>query len=252
MRVVDEDAGPPTGDEVLLATGLIDHAGVPTVEGRAVMSVWDAPTLAVELELLLATRQGRVRLRSWHRNRDEWVVCLSTADGRRFELAWFAAADWWLELGRVAHVDRRRLGTAPEMEQPLPEVIETPWELLLATGEAVGSGRSELIAPLVADYTGMTLAGSSIESQRTATDAEASLWHADLERASRGRLHATIAGRSERGRPGVGVVEWVLFHDGWRSLTAFRRDGWNMVRIERQEPTELSRQLAVRAAKVAS
>ena len=59
-------------------------------------------------------------------------------------------------------------------------------------------------------------------------------------------------GRSERGRPGVGIVEWVLFHDGWRSLTPFTRDGWNMVRIERRSAVDLPRELAVRAAGVTS
>ena len=59
-------------------------------------------------------------------------------------------------------------------------------------------------------------------------------------------------GRSEGGRPGAGTVEWVLFHDGWRALTPFRRDGWSMVHIERRSPVDLPRELAVRAAAVTS
>ena len=56
----------------------------------------------------------------------------------------------------------------------------------------------------------------------------------------------------QRGRPGAGIVEWVLLPDGWRSLTPFTRDGWTMVRIERVGPVDLPRLLALRAAELAS
>jgi hypothetical protein len=190
-------------------------------------------------------------VRSWHRNLDDWVVCLSTADGATFELTWLSADDWWLELGRAAWVDTRTLAPATA-DEPLPEVVETSWDLLLATGEAVQRRRFELLDQMVSDYTGMTLAGPDLESLETADDSDVRRWHEQLESTSRGRLHAAVMARSERGRPGAGIVEWVLFHDGWRSLTPFRRDGWSMVRIERQEPTDLPRALAVLAAEVTS
>jgi hypothetical protein len=238
-------------DELLTAVGLLDADG-PTEEGRAVLQVWHSPTLAVELEMLFALRRGKVRVRSWHRNLDDWVVCLSTVDGRTFELTWLSADDWWLELGRAAYVDTRGLSAAPVQGEPLPDVIETPWDLLLATGEAVDRNRTELLTAMVGDYSGLTLSGASLAELTTASDSSVRHWHEQLESTSRGRLHAAVMGRSEKGRPGAGIVEWVLFHDGWRSLTPFTREGWNMVRIERKGPQDLPRELAIRAAGVTS
>ena len=237
-------------DEVLVAASLVDD-GAPTEEGRAVLTVWHAPVLAVELEMLVVLRRGKVRVRSWHRNLDDWVVCLSTGDGDTFELSWLSADDWWLELGRAAFVDTRQLSAA-SADEPIPDVVETPWDLLLATGEAVQRRRFELLDQMASDYSGMTLTGASLDSLETADDSDVRRWHEQLESTSRGRLHAAVMGRSERGRPGAGIVEWVLFHDGWRSLTPFKRDGWNMVRIERRSPVDLPRELAVRAAEVTS
>ena len=252
-REAGDGALPDAGgdlDEVLVAASLVDD-GAPTEEGRAVLTVWHAPVLAVELEMLVVLRRGKVRVRSWHRNLDDWVVCLSTGDGDTFELSWLSADDWWLELGRAAFVDTRQLSAA-SADEPIPDVVETPWDLLLATGEAVQRRRFELLDQMASDYSGMTLTGASLDSLETADDRDVRRWHEQLESTSRGRLHAAVMGRSERGRPGAGIVEWVLFHDGWRSLTPFKRDGWNMVRIERRSPVDLPRELAVRAAEVTS
>jgi hypothetical protein len=237
-------------DVVLTAATLVED-GVPSEEGRAVLTVWHAPVLAVELELLVSLKRGKIRARSWHRNLDDWVVCLSTGDGEFFELSWLSADDWWLELGRAAYVDPATLRPA-EGGTPVPDVVETPWDLLLATGEAIQRRRFELLDQMVSDYSGMTIAGGSLASLETADDHDVRRWHELLESTSRGRLHAAVMGRSGRGRPGAGILEWVLFHDGWRSLTPFTRDGWNMVRIERRSEVDLPRELAVRAAEVTS
>ena len=237
-------------DEALVAATLLAD-GVPTEEGRAVLTVWHAPALAVELEVLVRLRRGTVRVRSWHRNLDDWVVCLSTGDGVAFELAWLAAEDWWLELGRAAHVDTTTLRES-QYAAPLPAVLETPWELLLATGEAVRRHRTELLDAMVADHTGTTLAGDSTDALESAADPDVRLWHEQLEADSRGRLHAAVMGRGRRGRPAAGILEWVLLSDGWRSLTPLTRDGWTMVRIERRSVVDLPRELAVRAAEVTS
>lgn len=237
-------------DEALVAATLLAD-GVPTEEGRAVLTVWHAPALAVELEVLVRLRRGTVRVRSWHRNLDDWVVCLSTGDGVAFELAWLAAEDWWLELGRAAHVDTTTLRES-QYAAPLPAVLETPWELLLATGEALRRHRAELLDAMVADHAGTTLAGDSPDALESAADPDVRLWHQQLETDARGRLHAAVMGRGRRGRPAAGIVEWVLLTDGWRSLTPVTRDGWTMVRIERRSVVDLPRELAVRAAEVTS
>ena len=243
----DADVSPDA--ELEAATLVAD--GTPSEEGRAVLTVWHAAAVAVELEMLVTLARGRTRVRSWHRNLDDWVVCLSTADAQTFELSWLSADDWWLELGRAAWVDTRRLAPA-SADEPLPDVVETPWDLLLATGEAVQRRRTDLLDQMVSDYAGLTLVGGASADLEPADDVDVRRWQEQLESASRGRLHAAVMGHSERGRPGAGIVEWVLFHDGWRSLTPFTRDGWAMVRIERQEPTDLSRALAVLAAEVTS
>lgn len=244
-EVAESDA-----DEVLSAAGLVVD-GTPTEEGHAVLTVWHAPALAVELEMLVSLRRGRVRVRSWHRNLDDWVVCLSTGDGSVFELSWLSADDWWLELGRASYIDTATLSPAPP-EQVLPAVIETPWDLLLATGEAVQRHRPELLDQIVSDHFGMTSSGDALDALDLADASDVRRWHEQLESSSRGRLHAAVMGRSTRGRSGAGIVEWVLFHDGWRALAPFSRDGWDMVRIVRKSPVDLPRELAVRAAEVAS
>ncbi len=182
-------------DETLVAATLVAD-GVPTEEGRAVLTVWHAAALAVELEVLVRLRRGTVRVRSWHRNLDDWVVCLSTGDGVAFELAWLAAEDWWLELGRAAHVDTATLRES-RYAAPLPAVLETPWELLLATGEAVRQHRAELLDAMVADHTGTTLAGDSADALESAADADVRLWHEQLE----ARLTRTVARRRDGARP---------------------------------------------------
>lgn len=244
----------PTQDEDLdglLASAGLTESGVPTDHGRAVLAVWHAPTLAIELEVLVELRSGAVRVRSRQCTLAGWVVCLSTADGHHFELGWLTADAWRLEVARAAHVDIRSLRPACD-PVTVPDVVETPWELLLATGEAVRSRRHDLLDQLVADHSGTTLAGGSTDSLSAADDSDVRRWHERLESASCGRLHAVVMGRSARGRPGAGVVEWVLLHDGWRSLTPFTRDGRAMVRIQRSEPADLPGELAVRAAGVTS
>ena len=113
------------------------------------------------------------------------------------------------------------LATLPEREYaaPIPAVVETPWELLLATGEAVRRHRTELLDAMVAGQA-TTLAGDSTGALEGAADADVRLWHEQLEVDARGRLHAAVMGRGGRGRRrAAGIVEWVLLGDGWRSLT---------------------------------
>lgn len=250
-----DSAMDPAWEETLRAAGLISGAAGAaqvTSMGRAVLDVWHRPDLVIELELLLSTRRGRTRVRSWHRNLGEWVVCLSTTDGRRFELARLSAEDWWLELERAVCVDHEELLPVAESEVVLPAVLETPWELLVATGEAVIAHRADLLDQLVGDHAGATLAGETPAALTSAGHGEVRAWHELLETASRGRLHGAVLGRSERGRPSAGIVEWVLLPDGWRSLTALRRDGQHIVRIERRGPGDLGRDLGMLAAEVAT
>jgi hypothetical protein len=261
-RLGGAPAVPPVGassegevDDVLERAGLL-AAGAPTAAARAVLTTWHAPSLAVDLEVLVDLARGRARVRSHHRRLGDRVVCLSTAGGAALELAWSPVARWGAELGRAARVDLATLrpargsgsGSWPEAEAA-PDVVETPWDLLLASGEAVRAGRPDLLDRMVADHPATTLAGRRPDLLDDAGVDDVRRWHEQLESTSRGRLHAAVLGRGSRGAV-VGVVEWVLLPDGWRSLTPFTRDGWAMVRLQRVRPRDLPRALAPLAAGV--
>ena len=64
-----------------------------------------------------------------------------------------------------------------------------------------------------------------------------------LHTAGVGRLVATVASRDDGG-PRVGWVSWLLFADGWRSLTPVRRDGRPTVRLAPATPLDLGAQVA--------
>jgi hypothetical protein len=239
-------------DDVLERNGLL-ASGAPTAAARAVLTTWHAPSLAVDLEVLVDLARGRARVRSHHRCLGDRVVCLSTAGGAALELAWSPVAKWGAELGRAARVDLDTVRPAPDSgsdSEAAPDVVETPWDLLLATGEAVRAGRPDLLARMVADHPATTLGGCRPDLLDDAGVDDVRRWHEQLESTSRGRLHAAVMGRGRRGAA-AGVVEWVLLPDGWRSLTPFTRDGWAMVRLQRVRPRDLPRALAPLAAGVA-
>ncbi len=236
-------------DDVLERAGLL-AAGAATAAARAVLTTWHAPSLAVDLEVLVDLARGRARLRSHHRCLGDRVACLSTADGASLELGWLPLGRWGAELARAARVDLDTLRTAPPFG-PTPDVVETPWDLLLATGEAVRAGRRDLLDRMVADHPATTLAGRRPDLLDDADVDDVRRWHEQLESTSRGRLHGALTGRGTRG--GVaGVVEWVLLPDGWSSLTPVIRDDWEMVRLQRVGPQDLPRALARLAAGMAA
>lgn len=236
-------------DDILERAGLL-AAGAPTAAALAVLTTWHAPSLAVDLEVLVDLARGRARVRSHHRSLGDRVACLSTVEGASFELAWSPLDRWGDEVARAARVDLDTLRTAPTFE-PVPVVVETPWDLLLATGEAVRAGRPDLLDRMVADHPATTLAGRSPVLLDDAGVDDVRRWHEQLESTSRGRLHAAMTGRGTRGSV-AGVVEWVLLPDGWRSLAPVTRDGWDMVRLQRVRPRDLPRALARLAAGVAA
>jgi hypothetical protein len=102
--------------------------------------------------------------------------------------------------------------------------------VLLAAGAAVRSGRGDVLDELV---------------RRAGTEDLAAL-RAQLVRlhtAGVGRLTATVASRDDD-VPRVGWVSWLLFADGWRSLTPVRRAGRPAVHLARAQPVDLGAQVA--------
>jgi hypothetical protein len=234
----------------LFAQGLLGVEQKPTPGMVAALEVWHRPDVAVEIDLVVPGREGRARVRSWHRSRAGWVVTVSTADGKHAELSCFPADNWWYELVRSAFVPMA--GHPPRSAAEMPDVIDTPWELLLATGEAVQAGRSDLVPELVAQHAGLTRGGLSEHALETACVGDVERWHRGLASQACGRLHASVVARGRGARVGAGVLEWVLFPDGWRAVTPFVRDGWRMVRVERVTPFELGRSVASLAGALTS
>jgi hypothetical protein len=193
------------------------------------------PDVAVDLDVVV----DGVRARAWHREADGAVATLATADGVVFELAWFPATAWAGELTRAAMLptDHALRGTT------LPDVIDVPFELLDAAGEAVRSNRFDLVPVLAARHSGTALdaAGEPIGDVDLASMLSA------LVIGTRGRLRALGADVSGEQTDLVGVVSWVLLADGWRALRPHRRspDGVDhRVEVRRVEPDDLAVDLA--------
>lgn len=178
---------------------LVEDTVDPGIAGA--LGLLAAPSTAVDLDVAVEER----RAHAWHRQRGGSVATLATSDGLVFELAWFGAAAWPLELGRAAAIpEETRLRASL-----VPTVLEVPWQLADAAAEAAGSGRPELIPILAGD--------PALGTVLTALAGEA-----------RGRLRAlvtTVAGEApDRPRP-VGVAAWTLLADGWHALRPRRTDG---------------------------
>ncbi|MGN0065841.1 MAG: hypothetical protein ACI379_16520 [Nocardioides sp.] len=245
---------PSDPDEVLAGAvqhGLVTTEGEPEPALAAALALWHGADLAVEFDLLVQIGAGRARVRSWHRAAGGRVVCVSTVDGLTTEVSWLAVEDWWKEIARVVVVP-----PAPDKERAvgteLPRVVETPWELLLGTGEAVVSGRGELARQMVDDHTGLVRGGDVVGGTREADDQQALDWLATLAAPARARMHAVVLARGTHRPPGAAVVEWVLHADRWRSLTPYVDDGWRMVRVAEVDPVDLSGRVAALAAEVMS
>lgn len=192
------------------------------------------PRVALDIDVAAAG----LRAHCWHRARSGVVATLSTADGLVFELAWFGVDQWAGELARVAAI--------PDDVTPaasvVPASLSLPLELADAVGEALRTGRADLIPALAAPHSGDVTASGSI------TDAELPAVLAALHQESQGRLRALVADPTGADGPlTVGVLSWTLLRDGWHAVRA-GRDG--LVDVHKVEPGELAAQLAPVLAEV--
>lgn len=240
----------PTGDDQAYLTALDtlhDPARSLARRGLLVDDVADAgvvgalgllatPGTAVDIDIVI----DRVHARAWHRTRGTAVATLATADGLVFELAWFEAAQWPAELGRVAAVpEDLELG-----DSAVADRVDLPYELLDAGAEALRSGRADLLGPIVARHSGSTGA----EGRPVDDDAVVGLVQA-LSAEPQGRLRALVAD-IDTGGTVVGVVSWVLLADGWRHLRAHQIDDTHRVEVRRVEPADLAASLGPVLAEV--
>ena len=186
-----------------------------------------SPELACGVDVTVPRPDGRpgwARLRCRHGLRGDRVASTSSAGGA-VEVAAYAVGRWQTELARAATVP------VPADTPPPPDaMLDVPLEVLLAAGEAVRSGRGDVLDEL---------------GRRAGAEDPAALRGqlVRLHTAGVGRLTATVASRDDGG-PRVGWVSWLLFADGWRSLTPVRRAGRPTVHLARATPLDLGAQVA--------
>ena len=194
---------------------------------HAVHEVLDSPEVTCDIDVSVrrpGTHRGWLQLHSGQALRGDTVVAVSSAGGR-VEVAWWGVDEWHTQLTRAATVPVPRAA-----EPPPPPEVEVPLDALLASGEAIRTHRTEVLDELV------RRAGSDDPAQ--VRDGLVRLHTAVV-----GRLLATVAARDGNARR-VGWVSWVLFADGWRTLTPTRVDGRPSVRVDPVEPSGLAPQVA--------
>jgi hypothetical protein len=210
--------------------GLVDPAGVVDAGLAGAVGLLASPAVAVDLEVVA---EG-VRARAWHRQAGDAVATLATVDGLVFELAWFPAVQWPIELARIAAL--------PEdvvlRDSAVPDLVELPYELADAAAEAVAADRGDLLPVLAAQH----------DHGRVATTTGAVLRGLAVE--ARGRLRAMVADATLDPATTVGVVSWTLLADGWHALRVRRGSDGDRVEVRRVAASDLAADLAPVLAEV--
>lgn len=167
----------------------------------------------------LAAAHGAVRLRSWHRLHGDRFAAVSTTDGRTVELARGADAAWPAVLTHLATVQAEPTAV-PGLPCAPAAMVELPWDILIASGRAVRERRGDLVRELTARAAGRTLVayGDGTEP-RPASSTDIAEQLQLLHLTVRGRLQVTVGGGRTDGPRRLGLISWLLFPDGWRSLT---------------------------------
>jgi hypothetical protein len=231
----DALAGLHDPHESLRRRGLLTDDGVDAGIVGAV-GLLATPRLALDIDVAAGTTQ----VKAWHRQDGGAVASLSTCDGIVFELAWFPVDQWTTELARVTAVPEDvPLGTSH-----VPALLDVPYALADAVGEAVRAGRTDLV-PVLAGQAESAVRADGEELG----DAEAATAISAVHSEGRGRLRILAAEVAERSTTAVGVVSWVLLRDGWHSLTPHHDDGAR-VAIARVDPDDLATELAPVLAQV--
>lgn len=223
-------------DGTLRRRGLVTDDGVDAGLVGAI-GLLATPSLALDIDVATAGSQ----VKAWHRQSGEAVATLSTCDGIVFELAWFRAEQWPGELARVTaipdHVELRA--------SDVPDTIDVPFQLVDAIGEALRTGRADLVPVLLAHHGDGVVADGERLGENAAATAVAAI-HTE----GTGRLRVLAAHVSAHATTEVGVVSWVLLADGWHSLVPHQDDDGSRVRVHRVAPDALASELAPVLAQV--
>jgi hypothetical protein len=221
--------------ESLRRRGLLTDEGAdPGVVGA--VGLLATPRLALDIDVAA----GATQVKAWHRQDGGAVASLSTCDGIVFELAWFPVDQWTTELARVTSVPE----DLPLGASHVPAHLDVPYALADAIGEALRSGRSDLVPVLTGQAEGTVRADGA-----DLGDAEAATAISAVHTEGRGRLRILAAEVSDRATTSVGVVSWVLLKDGWHSLTP-RHDDGARVAVARVDHDALATELAPVLAQV--
>lgn len=223
--------------ETLARRGLVTDGRVDAGVVGAV-GLLATPELALEIDI--ATSGSRVK--AWHRQAGGAVATLATVDGLVFELAWFGHEQWPGELSRVAVVPE----DVTLRDSVVPPEFSTPYSLADSVGEALRSGRSDLVPVLVAQRSGSVVG----EDLTTLTDSAAASAVAALHQEAQGRLRLLAARIDDSGSTAVGVVSWVLLADGWHALLPHHDDEDPRLEVRRVQPDALATTLAPVLAEV--
>ena len=213
---------------------LTDQGADPGVVGA--VGLLATPRLALDIDVAA----GATQVKAWHRQDGGAVASLSTCDGIVFELAWFPVDQWTTELARVTAVP----DDLPLSTSQVPALLDVPYALADSIGEALRSGRADLVPVLIGHAAGEVLADGEVLG-----DAEAAAALSAVHAEGRGRLRILAAEVSERDTAAVGVVSWFLLRDGWHSLTP-RHDDGARVAVARVDPDALATELAPVLAQV--
>lgn len=223
-------------EETLRRRGLLTDDGMDAGLTGAV-GLLATPRLALDLDLAV----GAAQVKAWHRHSGDTVASLATADGVVFELAWFGIDRWAGELARVAVLpEDLALRTSA-----VPASVDLPYTLADAAGEAIRSGRRDVL-PVLAENAGPALdeAGSAL------SNGEVDVVLAALAQEAQGRLRALVADVATTERTVVGVVSWLVLADGWHALRPHVAEDGPRLEVRRVEPGDLAAALAPVLAEV--
>ena len=222
--------------ETLRRRGLVDDDG-PQPGLLGAVGLLATPRLALDVDVAA----GGTQVKAWHRCSDGAVATLSTCDGIVFELAWFPTDRWTDELARITLVPQ----DVPSGTSAVPAVLDLPYAVVDAVGEALRGGRADLVPVLV------TQAGQAVLSDdQPLTEAEATTAVSALHAESRGRLRILAAEVARDRTTDVGVVSWVLLADGWHSITPRHDEDGPRVTVRRVDPSDLATELSPVLAQV--
>ena len=130
------------------------------------------PRLALDIDVAA----GATQVKAWHRQDGGAVASLSTCDGIVFELAWFPVDLWTTELARITAVPE----DLPLGRSHVPALLDVPYALADAVGEALRSGRPDLVPVLMGQAEGAVLADGEELGRAESAAAPVSYTHLTL------------------------------------------------------------------------